>query len=52
MIVIAITPYQKVSGLPNHWGIRSHSGRNWREGRLPEISRIMISSGMPRKTSM
>ncbi len=51
MIVIAITPYQKVSGLPNQWGIVIASGSG-RKARLPEISRMIISSGMPRKTSM
>ena len=51
MITIAMTPYQKLSGFPNQWGIAIDSGSG-RKARLPEISRMIRSSGMPRKTSM
>ena len=38
-------PYQKLSGLPNQWGMRSASGSG-RKARLPEIRRIRISRGI------
>ena len=41
-----MTPYQKGSGLPNHCGMRERLRQAVRKARLPEISRMRISSGI------